>query len=104
MFFISRSSSCSVIHVNEDNKIYAKERLVSVIVVVVVVVVVFFCSLLKSGWPCDLSPKLVGASNSNFHPVLHEGVDVLTFVGTICSEPKFLGCIDNQIFLPMVLR
>ena len=45
-FFISRSSSCSVIHVNEDNKIYAKERLVSVIVVVVVVV---FCSLLKSG-------------------------------------------------------
>ena len=102
MFFISRSSSCSVIHVNEDNKIYAKERLVSVIVVVVVVVV--FCSLLKSGWPCDLSPKLVGASNANFHPVLHEGVDVLTFVGTILSEPKSLGCIDNQIFLPMVLR
>ena len=101
MFFISRSSSCSVIHVNEDNKIYAKERLVSVIVVVVVVVV---CSLLKSGWPCDLSPKLVGASNANFHPVLHEGVDVLTFVGTIFSEPKSLGCIDNQIFLPMVLR
>ena len=97
MFFISRSSSCSVIHVNEDNKIYAKERLVSVIVVVVVVVVVF-CSLLKSGWPCDLSPKLVGASNA------HEGVDVLTFVGTIFSEPKSLGCIDNQIFLPMVLR
>ena len=89
MFFISRSSSCSVIHVNEDNKIYAKERLVSVIVVVVVVVV---CSLLKSGWPCDLSPKLVGASNANFHPVLHEGVDVLTFVRTIFSEPKFLGC------------
>ena len=58
VFFISRSSSCSVIHVNKDNKIYAKERLVSVIVVVVVVV---FCSLLKSGWPCDLSPKLVGA-------------------------------------------
>ena len=101
MFFISRSSSCSVIHVNKDNKIYAKERLVSVIVVVVVVV---FCSLLKSGWPCDLSPKLVGASNANFHPVLHEGVDVLTFVGTIFSEPKSLGCIDNQIFLPMVLR
>ena len=97
MFFISRSSSCSVIHVNEENKIYAKERLVSVIVVVVVVVVVF-CSLLKSRWPCDLSPKLVGASNA------HEGVDVLTFVGTIFSEPKSLGCIDNQIFLPMVLR
>ena len=101
MFFISRSSSCSVIHVNKDNKIYAKERLVSVIVVVVVVV---FCSLLKSEWPCDLSPKLVGASNTNFHPVLHEGVDVLTFVGTIFSEPKSLGCMDNQIFLPMVLR
>ena len=23
---------------------------------------------------------------------------------TILSQPKFLGCLDNQIFLPMVLR
>ena len=27
-----------------------------------------------------------------------------TYVRTILSEPKFLGCIDNQIFLPLVLR
>ena len=27
-----------------------------------------------------------------------------TYVRTILSEPKFLECIDNQIFLPMVLR
>ena len=25
-------------------------------------------------------------------------------VRTVLSEQKFLGCIDNQIFLPMVLR
>ena len=35
---------------------------------------------------------------------LHEGVNVRTYsVRTILSEPKFLGCIDIQIFLPMVL-
>ena len=35
---------------------------------------------------------------------LHEGVNVRTYsVRTILSEPKFLGCIDNQIFLLMVL-
>ena len=29
----------------------------------------------------------------------------MDYVRTILSEPKFLGCIDNnQIFLPMVLR
>ena len=32
-------------------------------------------------------------------------MDILTyFVRTILSEPKFLGFLDNQIFLPMVLR
>ena len=36
----------------------------------------------------------------NFIPGLHEGVDVRTYVRTIFSEPKFLECIDNQIFLP----
>ena len=34
-----------------------------------------------------------------FHPILHQAVDVRT----ILSEPKFLGYIDNQTFLPMVL-
>ena len=27
-----------------------------------------------------------------------------TYVRMIFSETKFLGCIDNKIFLPMVLR
>ena len=27
-----------------------------------------------------------------------------TYVRTIFSEIKFLGCIDNKMFLPMVLR
>ena len=36
----------------------------------------------------------------NFNPCLHELVDVRT----ISTEPKFLGCKDYQIFLPMVLR
>ena len=30
----------------------------------------------------------------NFTPGLHE---VPTYIRTIFSEPKFLGCIDNQI-------
>ena len=29
---------------------------------------------------------------------------VWTYVRTIFSEIKFLGCIDNKIFLPMVLH
>ena len=40
---------------------------------------------------------------SKFHPSLHEWMDVHTvgrmYERTILSEPKFLGCIDNQIFL-----
>ena len=67
-FFISRSSSCSVIHVNEDNKIYAKERLVSVIVVVVgfffflfslkVRVAMRFIAQTRRGLKCEFSPRL----------------------------------------------
>ena len=37
----------------------------------------------------------------NFTPAYMKG---WTYVRTIFSEPKFLGFIDNQIFLPMVLR
>ena len=37
-------------------------------------------------------------------PAYMNGVDVRTDVRTIFSELKFLGCIDNQIFLPRVLR
>ena len=44
--------------------------------------------------------EIASIENAKFHPGVHEGVDVRT----IFSELKFLGCIDNQIFLPMVLR
>ena len=37
----------------------------------------------------------------NFTPAYMKG---WTYVNTDDFEPKFLGCIDNQIFLPMVLR
>ena len=37
----------------------------------------------------------------NFTPAYMKGQ---IYIWTILSEPKFLGCIDNQIFLPMVLR
>ena len=41
----------------------------------------------------------------NFTPDYVKGwTYVRTYARTILSEPKFLGCIDNQIFLPMVLR
>ena len=36
----------------------------------------------------------------NFIPAYMKG---LTYVRTIFSEPKFFGCIDYKIFLPMVL-
>ena len=41
---------------------------------------------------------------SQFQIRQKEGVSVLTYVrtdGRILSEPKLIGCIDNQIFLPM---
>ena len=95
LFFISRSSSFSVIHVNVDIKIQSKERLGFVVV---------FFSLWKFGWPCDLPPKRAGACNAKFHHGLLEWVDVCMCAWTIFSEPKFFGCIDNQIFLPMVRR
>ena len=58
-------------------------------------------SLFGSGWLCDLLPKRECNENAKFHPGLHEAVDVRTddFLRT-----KFLGCIVQQIFLPMVLR
>ena len=37
----------------------------------------------------------------NFSPAYIKG---WTYVWTIFSESKFLGCMDYQIFLPMVLR
>ena len=48
--------------------------------------------------------EIASSWNAKFHPGVHEGVDGRTDVRTTFSELKFLGCIDNQIFLPMVLR
>ena len=67
---------------------------------VVVFVFSLSLSLLKSGWPCNLPPKRVGVMR-NFNPAYMKG---WTDVQTILSKPKFLGCIDNEFFLPMVLR
>ena len=43
----------------------------------------------------------------NFTPTYMKGLTYVrttsVYVRTILSEPKFLGCIDNQIFLPMML-
>ena len=88
-FFISRSSSFSVIHGNVDIEIKSKERIAFVVVVVV------FLSL-KSGWLCDLPPKRALLEMKNFTPGY---IKVWTNVRTIFSESKFSGCIDNQIFL-----
>ena len=88
-FFISRSSSFSVIHGNVDIEIKSRERIGFVVVVVV------FLSL-KSGWLCDLPPKRALLEMQNFTPGC---MKVWTNVRTIFSEPKFSGCIDNQIFL-----
>ena len=42
------------------------------------------------------------ASSEKFHSGLHIGwTYVRTYVRTLLSEPKFLGCIDNPIFLPI---
>ena len=48
-----------------------------------------------------LPPKRAGGWNAMFHSCLHEG---WMYIRTILSEPKFLGYIDKQIFLLMVLR
>ena len=96
LFFISRSSSFSFIHVNVDIKIQSKER-------IGFVVVVFF--LPKSPGGHAIHPRDARVlETQNFTLAYMNGVNVRTDVGTIFSEPKFLGCIDNQIFLPMVLR
>ena len=95
-FFISRSSSLSVIHVKADIRIKSKKR-------VGFVGVVFYHW--NSVWLLSaLTPKGAGTWNAKFHPSLQELVDKRTDVRTIFSEPKFFGCIDNQIFLPMVRR
>ena len=47
----------------------------------------------------QLTAKTRVSEMRNFNPGLHERVDVRT----ILTEPKFLVCKDNQIFLLMLL-
>ena len=111
LFFISRSSSFSVIHVNVDIKMNLKER---------IGLVVFFFSLKvwvvislrtadsfpfvaplrsQARWLCDLPPKCAGTWNAKFQSGLHEGMDVGTYsVRKILLKPKFLGCTGCDPF------
>ena len=68
---------------------------------------------LKSGWPCELPLKHAGCLKCNISPQLTwrgEGTyrqtsDVcMYYIQMILSKPKFLGCIDKQIFLSIVFR
>ena len=100
MFFIARLSSFSVIHVDGDIKIKSKERIVFVVVVVVfaflplkVRVAMRFTAETRGYLKCKISPRLIRMGGRTYGRLR-----------TIFSEPKFLGCIDNQFFLPMVLR
>ena len=94
LFFIFCPSSFFVIYINVDIKIKLKERISFVVVFLP----------LKAWVATQFITKTSGTWNAKFYPSLHEGVDVRTDVETIFSELKFAGCIDNQIFLPMVLH
>ena len=60
----------------------------------------FFFSFLKSGWLCDLTPQRTGCLKRKTSPQFTWRCGrTYDFV-----QPKFLRCIDNQIFLLMVLR
>ena len=93
-FFISGASSFSVIHGYADFTVKSKK-------IIGFVAVVFFIS--KSGYAiyCRKERYL-----QNFTPAYMKGWTYVRTcpVRTIFSEPKFLGCIVYQIFLPMVLR
>ena len=91
-FFISGSSSFSVIHANEDFKIKPKERIGSFLL--------FFIS--KSPGSCAIYCRNARVLEmQNFTPAYMKG---WTYVRTYFSEAKFIGSIVYQIFLPMVFR
>ena len=97
LFFISRSSSFSVIHVNVDIKIKWEER-------IGFAVVVFISKRLGSYAIKRQNARVL--EMQNFIPGYMKGRTYgRTYsVRTTFSEPKFLGCIDYQIFLSMLLR
>ena len=94
--FISRSSSCSVINIKVDIKIQSKERLMGdsasllFFLYLKVRVAMQFTTETREYLTCEILPLSY--------------MKGWTYVRTIFSEIKFLGCIENKIFLPMVLR
>ena len=97
LFFISPSSSFGVIHVTLDTKIKSEERIGFVVVV--------FISKSPGSYAIYRRNARVLEMQNFIQAYLKGWTYVRTYsVRTIFSEPKFLGCIDYQIFLPMVLR
>ena len=101
LFFICHSSSFSVIHINVDIKIKSKERIGFVVVIFLslkVRVAMQFNDEMQGYLKCKISPQLTwrGWRTYEQDPCMH--------VRMILSEPKFLGYIDKQTFLSMVLR
>ena len=96
--FISRSISFSVIHVNVDIEMKSKER-------AGICCSRPFISKRPGSYAIYRRNALV-LEMQNFIPSYMKGWTYLrTYpVRTIFSEPKFLGCIDYLIFLPMVVR
>ena len=92
LFLISHSSSFSVIQVKvhlQTLKLSQKKELA--------LLLLFFISISLGGYAIYHQNRWM----QNFTPAYMKG---WMHIRTILSEPKFLGCIDNQIFLPMVLR
>ena len=94
--FISRSSSCSVINIKVDIKIQSKERLRG--------------TRLRCCFSLFLKVRVAMQFTTETREYLTREILPLsymkgwTYVRTIFSEIKFLGCIDNKIFLLKVLR
>ena len=92
-FFISRSSYFSVSHVNLDIKCSRKEDSM--------LLLLLFLSLslsLKVQVAMGFTAETLGVLElQNFTPAY---IKRCTYVRTILLQPKFLGCIDSQIFLP----
>ena len=91
VFYLSVSSPFSVIHVNVDIKIKSKKRMAFLL---------FFISKGPGGCAIYRQNARV-VEMQNFTPAYMKG---WTYVRTIFSEPKFIGCIGNQFFSLMVLR
>ena len=94
--FISRSSSRSVINIKVDINIQSKERLSGTrlrccfFFFLKVRVTMQFTTEMREYLTCEILPLSY--------------IKGWTYIPTIFSEIKFLGCIDNKIFLPMVLH